>query len=371
MGHSHNNEAQKAGGQKSGAKKKCCAKKQEVNFDRSTGCGQFCYWMRNRWISLTSFCIIITISFMAFHVTVAGNANSLLYPNFKAIWLSIDVPLFFLTLITYLCTSLTDPGYFHRAPLEEIPTSKTRQASVKARDKEMSTNWCNTCKFHRPPRASHCYVCGKCVSHHDHHCPWVGTCIGERNYKYFFYFLCFFISHIVCILTTLGVFFREQPWTHTMDYTNNLQGFDWFADRFWGLHWTYLEAILALGAIAFFAVFVCLLYGFHLFLVSNGRTTHEHCQGNLDEFFGHSCWKNWKRVFCSSTLGRYRIVPTNETGVTENEHIKYRNTHKEEAQRNKKILPVGRQDQVFFMSGRVPSYRVPKSIIVPTEENEV
>ncbi|KAI5180774.1 palmitoyltransferase ZDHHC9/14/18 [Nematocida sp. AWRm80] len=49
--------------------------------------------------------------------------------------------------------------------------------------------YCNTCNIFRPKGTSHCQECNGCVYQMDHHCPWLGNCIGKRNYTSFIYLL--------------------------------------------------------------------------------------------------------------------------------------------------------------------------------------
>ena len=51
--------------------------------------------------------------------------------------------------------------------------------------------FCDTCNIIRPQHAKHCRTCNNCVNGFDHHCPWTGTCIAERNLRYFIGFVTF------------------------------------------------------------------------------------------------------------------------------------------------------------------------------------
>ncbi|KAK8985124.1 hypothetical protein V6N11_076814 [Hibiscus sabdariffa] len=99
-------------------------------------------------------------------------------------------------LILLLLTSARDPGIVPRnlhPPTEEIcydssasidvgrqtPTPRvppTREVIVNG--VPVRVKYCITCQLYRPPRCSHCSVCDNCVERFDHHCPWVGQCIG-------------------------------------------------------------------------------------------------------------------------------------------------------------------------------------------------
>lgn len=48
---------------------------------------------------------------------------------------------------------------------------------------------CAVCRIDQPVRTKHCRDCGRCVATHDHHCPWLGICIGEKNKKRFYLYL--------------------------------------------------------------------------------------------------------------------------------------------------------------------------------------
>mmetsp|Transcript_440 Transcript_440/g.613 ORF Transcript_440/g.613 Transcript_440/m.613 type:complete len:363 (-) Transcript_440:21-1109(-) len=62
---------------------------------------------------------------------------------------------------------------------------------------EEGWRYCGVCSLYQPPRAAHCPDCNVCIQEYDHHCPWMGTCIGKKNMSSF---VCFNITWLMYLL---------------------------------------------------------------------------------------------------------------------------------------------------------------------------
>ena len=78
-------------------------------------------------------------------------------------------------------------------PAANHPTAaSTPSGSVRNRaasSGSSSRDFCYTCRAPKPLRAKHCRACDRCVLQFDHHCPWIGSCVGMGNRVPFYLFV--------------------------------------------------------------------------------------------------------------------------------------------------------------------------------------
>uniref|UniRef100_A0A7S0HG77 Palmitoyltransferase n=1 Tax=Hanusia phi TaxID=3032 RepID=A0A7S0HG77_9CRYP len=131
--------------------------------------------------------ILIAVPSALFLAYPARALIDLLSPSF----IVLGAILVFLTLFLLLITAATDPGILPRfAPPKLNPdTILPLVQKFEVNGNLQKLKLCSTCQIYRPLTASHCSYCDNCVLDFDHHCPWIGTCIGRRNYFLFVMFI--------------------------------------------------------------------------------------------------------------------------------------------------------------------------------------
>jgi len=150
---------------------------------------------------------------------------------------------------------------------------------------DMDRPLCHTCQIRRPLRSKHCKDCGRCVDEFDHHCHFIGNCVGKDNYPYFFGYV---VSITISVLLGCLQVFRHL----------------WM----FGYSWTDLAIALSL----FFCIsFVLGVLIFHVALIRRNLTTNElinarkykYLRDNDGQFrnrFDRGPWMNTKTRLCPS-----------------------------------------------------------------------
>ncbi|KAJ7333902.1 protein-cysteine S-acyltransferase [Desmophyllum pertusum] len=216
---------------------------------------------------------------------------------------SLAIPIYdglitLIVLASFANASLKDPGVIPRYQTltvdqeDDFRVPLYREVDINGVTVRMK--WCDTCKFYRPPRCSHCSICNNCIENFDHHCPWVDNCIGRRNYRYFFFFVFSLSIHIISVFIFSLMFVLEKR-----DKLKEVA-----------------IPITIMVVCGLTSIPVIGLTVFHIGLVALGRTTNEQVTGKFNRGhnpFDRGCKKNCGVTLCSSQYTRYVEVKVEVT----------------------------------------------------------
>lgn len=133
---------------------------------------------------------------------------------------------------------------------ENLPPSRKPNHPVLTAERR----YCYKDELVKPYRSHHCSTCATDVLMFDHHCLWVGQCVGARNRKFFVNFLEWGTLLALWIFVTLVIAVANPA------YASNLDG----------------EMVAIIAMSGFFIFFCGMLLSSHVWLLTINATTVEH-----------------------------------------------------------------------------------------------
>ena len=222
-----------------------------------------------------SFPFILLVSIMI----KCKNYLSIIYP------LIISTILYIIELLSMIKCAFSDPGILHKQ--ERDYKYKPNKYFIKKiiNGHLFELNYCYTCLLFKPPRATHCQLCNNCILRFDHHCNWIGQCIGQNNYNSFYIliFSLFFTTLFYIIYSLYYIIYQIKKFKNKEKYNNLI---------LWGL-----SAIALYNIILLFS-FVGKLFISHTYYQLFNFTFYEYIKKKFSYIPGMNPFNNYIFYVC-------------------------------------------------------------------------
>jgi len=221
-------------------------------------CSQFCWTL----IHLCIYLILLLRSGTVLHKWFfEGEAASS-----EIIWLHI---LYVVNYVVYFWLCYSDPGFL-KSDIEQgsyINSQLNRKRSEFAdcllsdNNNSVTLRFCDYCQLYQPLRSKHCKSCERCIARYDHHCFFIGNCVGENNHLLFMVYLAL---ESVLVFWTMIVSFDGYQKAPNLD--------SWLINN---------GMVLFVTVVSGFSVFLPSgLFFYHFFLMLTNQTSWEFSKRN-------------------------------------------------------------------------------------------
>ena len=232
-----------------------------------------------------------------YHILISFILLSLPTAIYTIIVFIILILILYIPILVFLILGgCNDPGVLERNNEYAYYDNRKSVIKINIQGHMTNLNYCYTCFHFRPPRTSHCAECDNCVENFDHHCLWMGTCVGKRNYKYFYFviFLTTLCSSVQCF-SSVGYFINH--FKHKDFKTGESK-----------------YIVISLAFVIFFNImflifFLVKLFLVHTYLLTKGLTFYEYIR---KKYYVTLKIRPYSRSFCANIYNKIfrKITPS-------------------------------------------------------------
>ena len=261
------------------------------------------------------------------------------------------IVLFLLTCFFLFKSGMMDPGILLRGHPNDIKKTNNTFKSKSTRIRQLGYikeyKICDTCYLIRPLRSTHCGVCDNCVIKFDHHCPWIGTCVGARNYPYFFIYLCLLniLQIFTAVVSVVDIILKMKDNSKNKNIrdSNNAQK----SPKNKWVQKSFCQVIMSLYIFIYICITMIFTTGlliFHIRMVINNMTTKEELKKFFVNPFGNPFYREKMANFLSSIfpkrakMGLIGLLKYNQKMYEEQKkyYLSLKNREKEEEKNQEK-----------------------------------